>query len=76
MTKKKSGTQKDEGNNSTDRRSLISLRAGLLLLIGFICGIVSGLLTFAATHNLAFAALAGLAACGTGITFFNTLIDV
>ncbi|MFJ9782624.1 hypothetical protein ACIRSS_23790 [Amycolatopsis sp. NPDC101161] len=52
----------------------MSLRTLLILLVGFVFGVVSGFLTFLAYRNVAGAVLAGLGTAGAAIAVLNGLI--
>jgi hypothetical protein len=54
---------------------LLTLRAAFVLLLALLAAAVAGGLTWLYRRNAAEAALAGLAALGAGIKFFDWLIS-
>jgi hypothetical protein len=56
------------------RRALLSLREAVILSGGLVAGVVTGVLTYFAVHNLAEAVLAGIPACAGAIKFLDALI--
>lgn len=61
-------------SGSAPRRTLLTLRAAVILLGGLVAGVVTGVLTYFAVHNLPEAVLAGASACAGTIKFLDTLI--
>ena len=57
------------------QKPLLTLRAAVIFALGLVVGVVTGLLTYLASHDLAEAALAGIPACAGAITFLNAVID-
>ncbi|MGW7456767.1 hypothetical protein [Streptomyces sp. NPDC054797] len=55
-------------------RSLLSLRATLVLLLASLAGVVSGVLTAFAGEGIARSMLCALAATGLAVPFFNRLV--
>ncbi|MFE4305707.1 hypothetical protein [Streptomyces sp. NPDC056891] len=55
-------------------RPLLSLRSTLVFLLALLAGAAAGGLTALAGESLARSLLAGLAAAGVGVPFFNCLI--
>jgi hypothetical protein len=53
---------------------LLSVRTAVILLLGVLCGAAVTALTALAEHNLTTAMLAGLAAAGAAIAFFQKVI--
>jgi hypothetical protein len=62
-------------SDSGSRRALLPLRVAAILFGGLVAGLVTGILTFFAVHNLAEAALAGGPACAAAITFLDKIIS-
>ncbi|AZS84642.1 hypothetical protein AB0465_28505 [Streptomyces griseoviridis] len=56
-------------------RPLLSLRSTLVFLLATLAGVVVGALTSLAGENTPHSLLAGLAAAGMAVPFFNRLID-
>ncbi|MEU4208699.1 hypothetical protein AB0F13_01630 [Streptomyces sp. NPDC026206] len=54
---------------------LLTLRAAFILLLGTLAGIGAGVLTWLGGANPAEGFLAGAAAFGVAVAFFNALID-
>jgi uncharacterized membrane protein YfcA len=65
---------KSELSGSAARRALLNVREALILSCGLVIGIVTGVLTFFAVHNLALSVLAGGPACAGAIKFLDTVI--
>jgi hypothetical protein len=57
-----------------DDRLRLTVRSARILLLAFITGTVTGVLTFAAGQSLPEAILAALGATGGGLFFFDRLI--
>jgi len=53
---------------------ILSVRAGLVLLIAVVIGMVAGVLSYLAQHNLPSAVLVGGGAAGASLLLFNTLL--
>jgi hypothetical protein len=53
---------------------LVSIRTAVILLLGFVCGVTIGVLTYFAGGNTAAAILAGLTSTGGAIVFLNKTI--
>ncbi|MFD7666083.1 hypothetical protein [Streptomyces sp. NPDC059788] len=55
-------------------RSLVSVRAALVLLLGVLAGVCAGLLSVLAGNAIVGGVLAGLAAAGGAVPVFNQVI--
>ena len=62
-------------NSPPTTTSLLSLRSALILLLGLICGVAGGLLTYLGGEHWALAAIAAVAGVSGGITFFHSIIS-
>jgi hypothetical protein len=74
---------KADGNPAADkselpgppsRRALLTVREALILSGGLVIGVVAGILTYFAVHNLALSVLAGGPACAGAIKFLDAVI--
>jgi hypothetical protein len=74
---------KPDGNPAADksdlpappsRRALLTVREALILSGGLVIGVVAGVLTYFAVHNLALSVLASGPACAGAIKFLDAVI--
>lgn len=74
---------KADGNPAADnsewagpssRRALLTVREALILSGGLVIGVIAGILTYFAAHNLAVSVLAGGPACAGAIKFLDAVI--
>jgi hypothetical protein len=72
------GNPSDAGNSESpghsSRQPLLSVRVALILSAGLVIGVITGVLTYFAVHNLALSVLAGGPACAGAIKFLDTVI--
>jgi hypothetical protein len=68
------GNTDGEESRSAPRRALLTLREAVILLIGLVAGVATGILTYFGIHNLPEAILAGVPACAGALKFLDTLI--
>jgi hypothetical protein len=65
---------KPELPDSASHRALLTVREALILSSGIVIGVVAGILTYFAVHNLALSVLAGGPACAGAIKFLDAVI--